>query len=496
MTSTLWPATSMLPAMTPRTGLTVDDLIRLPALQLRVIAGRAGLSRRVAWAHVSELEDPTPWLLGAELIMTTGIGVPPSAMRQRAYLERLDDAGVAGLALSAKLHVPPLHPAFIEAADVRGFPVLEVPLPVPFIAVAQTVAAAVSADLAEGLSAQLQVFGSLRWLTDEGLAVPELFSRLRALSGYDLYLCTPEGGPLLAEVPAPPPALATLIPASADAPPSVPGGYVLPIPAPGGPAGFLLALERPGVTAGGLAVVQHVATVAALQLTVVRHDQATIRREGAETFAELLSGVLDGATAGPDGRSRSISSDVDRVVFDVLRGLADVVLVGAGTARTEGYGPLAAKPEFAARRLAAGQWPAPALALVTRSGKLPDHPDLFTGPDAAWVVTCSTADVDALRGVAGERLLVAGEDDVDPVLAVAQLAARGMRRVLLEGGPTLLARTVAAGRVDELCLTWTPLLAGGESARVAHGEVAGLRTSNAHLVECEGTLLSRWYVRR
>ena len=231
----------MLKAMTPRTGLTIDDLVRLPALQLRVLAGRDGLGRRVAWAHVSELEDPTPWLLGAELIMTTGIGLPPGAIRQRAYLERLDDAGVAGLALSAKLHVPPLQPSFIEAADARGFPVLEVPLPVPFIAVAKTVAAAVSADLAEGLSAQLQVFGSLRWLTDEGLAVPELFSRLRALSGYDLYLCTPEGGPLLAEVPAPPPALAALIPASADAPPSVPGGYVLPIPAPGGPAGVTRA---------------------------------------------------------------------------------------------------------------------------------------------------------------------------------------------------------------------------------------------------------------
>ncbi|WP_088282004.1 dihydrofolate reductase family protein [Kineosporia sp. A_224] len=209
-----------------------------------------------------------------------------------------------------------------------------------------------------------------------------------------------------------------------------------------------------------------------------------------------MASTLDGAAAGPDGRSRSISSDVDRVVFSVLRGLADVVLVGAGTARAEGYGPLRPKPEFAARRLDTGQWPATALAFVTRSGKLPDHPDLFRGPDAAWVVTCAAADVEALREKAGERVLVAGEADVDPAVAVAQLAARGMRRVLLEGGPTLLARTAATGRVDELCFTLTPRLEGGDAPRIAHGAPAGLMLRNAHLLECEGTLLGRWYVQK
>ncbi len=305
------------------THLIVEHLLRLPALQLRLIAGAAGVERTVAWAHVSELEDPTPWLLGSELIMTTGIGVPRDPQRQRAYLERLDDAGVAALAVSTKLHVPPLQAMFLDAAEARGFPVLEVPLPVPFIAIAQAVAAATYVDMAEGLSAQLQVFGALRWLTDEGLDVPGLFSRLETLSGYRLYLCTRERGPLLAGVPAPPADLAPLIPTSTDAPPSVPGGYVLPIPAPGGPAGFLLAIKRPGVTAGGLAVVQHVATVAALQLTIVRHEQATIRREGAETLAELLRGVLDPATA-----SRRLA----RAGFDPLAALRLIVLRGVAQA--------------------------------------------------------------------------------------------------------------------------------------------------------------------
>ena len=277
--------------------LVVEDLLRSPALQLGVLAGASGTQRAVAWAHVSELEDPTPWLTGAEVVMTTGMAVPRSAARQRAYLERLDDAGVAALALSDQLHVPPLHRAFLEAADERGLPVLHVPLSVPFIAIAQEVAAAVQSDVHRRLSAQLHVFGALRTLAAEDLGVAELFARLERLSGYRLYLSTPAGRRLLPEVPPPPPELVRLLPASFEAPPSVPGGYVLPVPAPTSPAGFLLAVERPGVAAAGLAVAQHIATIAALQLSLHRHARETLRREGAETLTDLLEGVLDPATA-------------------------------------------------------------------------------------------------------------------------------------------------------------------------------------------------------
>lgn len=302
--------------------LTIEDLIRSPALQMRVVAGAAGVGRRVAWAHVSELEDPTPWLLGSELIMTTGLAIPRTAARQRAYVERLDDAGVAGLALSAKLHVPPLHAAFVAAAEERGFPVVEIPLPVPFIAIAQTVAAAVQADIGESLSAQLQVFGALRWITAEGLDVRETFQRLEALSGFTIYLCTADGRPLLSGVPSPPPEVAALVPGTPDGPPTIPGGYVLPVPAPSGPAGFLLALRRQGSAPAGLAVVQHIATVAALELTIARHESEILRRERAEMLAELLGGVID----GPAARRR-----LGRLGFDpahplqlaVLRGVAE-----------------------------------------------------------------------------------------------------------------------------------------------------------------------------
>ena len=277
--------------------LTVADLLRSPGLQLSLVAGSAGLGRRVAWAHVSELEDPTPWLLGADLLMTTGLGVPRAAARQRAYLERLDDAGVSALALSDQLHVPPLHRVFLATADDRGFPVLRVPLPVPFIAIAQEVAAAVQSDMHRRLTAQLHVFGALQTLAAEDLSVSELFARLEALSGYSLSVSTPTGRALLPGVPAPPPDQLRLLPATYDSPPTVANGYVLPVIAPGGAAGFLLALEHGRTVPAGLAVVQHIATIAALQLSIGRHERETLRREGAETLAELLQGVLDPATA-------------------------------------------------------------------------------------------------------------------------------------------------------------------------------------------------------
>jgi 5-amino-6-(5-phosphoribosylamino)uracil reductase len=209
--------------------------------------------------------------------------------------------------------------------------------------------------------------------------------------------------------------------------------------------------------------------------------------------------TLDGSANGADGLSGTIGGAADRAVFSALRGLADVILVGAGTARAEGYRRPVAKPDFAERRTGTAQWPAPTLAIVTRSGDLPTPAEgsLFGGPDGAFVVTCADADVARMRSVAGEdRVIVAGEDDVDPVIAVAQLAARGMRRVLLEGGPSLLGRTVAAGRLDELCLTVSPLLVAGDGPRVAFGDPASLRLRVAHLIACDDVLLGRWLVLR
>ena len=276
----------------PASGFRVEDLLRSPALQLRLIAGARGTGRRVSWAHVSELEDPTPWLSGGEMIMTTGMAVPHGGEAQCAYLERLDDSGVACLALSEGLFVPPVTPALLAVADRRGFPIVEVPIPVPFITIAQEVAAAVQMDNAQRLNAQLQVFGAVRWLA-AGLSTLEIFTRLERLSGYSLYACTLQRGPLLEGVPVPPERYAELIPNTATSPPTVPGGYVLPVSGPRGTAGYILAMERADAMPAGVSAVQHIATVAALQLSMLGHEREMLRREGAEFLSEMLQRAVD-----------------------------------------------------------------------------------------------------------------------------------------------------------------------------------------------------------
>jgi 5-amino-6-(5-phosphoribosylamino)uracil reductase len=211
--------------------------------------------------------------------------------------------------------------------------------------------------------------------------------------------------------------------------------------------------------------------------------------------ANMISS-LDGSAVGSDGLSGPLGGAGDREVFSVLRGLADVVLVGAGTARAEAYRVPVPKPRFAGRRAAAGQRPAPVLALVTRSGQVP--PELA---DSAFVVTCDGAGPEALRRTYGtDRVIVAGSEDVDPVLARRELARRGLRRILLEGGPRLLGRAVAAGAVDELCLTLSATLVGGSGPRIATGPGARIRLRLQHLLLAEvdgeptGELMGRWLV--
>jgi riboflavin biosynthesis pyrimidine reductase len=204
---------------------------------------------------------------------------------------------------------------------------------------------------------------------------------------------------------------------------------------------------------------------------------------------------LDGA-AVVDGRSGALGGAGDKEVFSVLRGLADAVLVGAGTARIEGYRALRAKEPYAALRAALDQAPAPALVLV--SGRLdldPDSPLFHGGGQRTIVVTHSASDPKMRNGLADAAdIVVAGTDAVDIAAALDALAGRGILRVLCEGGPHLLADIAAAGRLDELCLSLAPRVVGGVATRITQGPALDGSFELAHLLEDDGTLFAR-YVR-
>ncbi|MGW7514933.1 pyrimidine reductase family protein [Streptomyces sp. NPDC054796] len=181
---------------------------------------------------------------------------------------------------------------------------------------------------------------------------------------------------------------------------------------------------------------------------------------------------LDGA-AYHEGRSQPLSSDADMRIFGVLRGLADVVVVGAQTVRQEGYRPARAREAFAARREAAGQGPAPAIAVVSAGLELDFSLPLFTEPLVpTLVVTGAGAPSDRIAAAreAGAEVVFAGEGAwVEPARVPVALAERGLRRQLTEGGPRLLGQFVAADALDELCLTVAPRLTSGDAPRIVNG---------------------------
>lgn len=189
--------------------------------------------------------------------------------------------------------------------------------------------------------------------------------------------------------------------------------------------------------------------------------------------------TVDGAAAGESGRSGSINNAVDRRVFHQLRALADAIVVGAGTARAEGY-RAADRP----------------IVLVSRRA---DVPDRLRGAPAGSVLvaTCAAAEhLDEARDVLGPgQVLVLGSHRVDLPRLKKVLADRGWTRLLSEGGPHLLRDLLASGAADELCATVVPRLVAGDHPRITQGPPVDVPLRLHTLLEEQGTLLGRWLVR-
>jgi riboflavin biosynthesis pyrimidine reductase len=187
------------------------------------------------------------------------------------------------------------------------------------------------------------------------------------------------------------------------------------------------------------------------------------RADGRCWLMAHMVGGLDGSAA-IGGRVGDLSTAPDAELFRLMRALADVVLVGAETVRAERYGVVRLPAGRAAARVAAGRPATPPLAVVSRSLKLDWSARAFADapPEArTLVVTCAAADparLEEARQVAD--VVVAGDDRVDPALALQRLGERGYRVMLCEGGPTWLGELAGAGLVDELCLTLSPLMGG------------------------------------
>ncbi|ANW64444.1 hypothetical protein BCA37_13325 [Mycobacterium sp. djl-10] len=208
---------------------------------------------------------------------------------------------------------------------------------------------------------------------------------------------------------------------------------------------------------------------------------------------------LDGASA-VDGNSGSLGGPGDRALFAVMRELADVIVVGAGTVRAENYGGATLTVAQRQQRQMRGQAEVPPIAIVSNSGRLERDMKVFTHSEVPPLVLTSQAAAPGARALLGDAAEVidcsgADRDAVDAVVLLAALAARGLTRVLTEGGPSLLGTFIAEDLLDELCLTLAPAVVGGDAGRIAHG--AGRQTSmqRVHLLADDAGYLYSRYVR-
>jgi len=220
------------------------------------------------------------------------------------------------------------------------------------------------------------------------------------------------------------------------------------------------------------------------------------RDDGRPWLLANMVASLDGATT-IEGRSGGLGGAADKEVFTALRAVADFILVGAATVRSEGYGPPRTPESRQRERLARGQAAFPRIAVVSRSLDIDPTTTMFTeAAEPPVILTVAGADGGRrtdLEAVAD--VVEVGEGSVQILRAIDALAERGARVILTEGGPTLLGQIIADGLLDEVDLTLAPTLVAGASKRVALSPSDTVRAmSLAHLWESDGVLLTR-YVR-
>jgi riboflavin biosynthesis pyrimidine reductase len=199
--------------------------------------------------------------------------------------------------------------------------------------------------------------------------------------------------------------------------------------------------------------------------------------EGRPSVRLNMIASIDGATA-VSGVSGTLGGAADRQLFSVLRSLADAVLVAAGTVRAEQYGP--------------GTLP---IAVVSRSCQLDWRSAFFTDATHRPVVI-TVAEAPAANRAAAENVadvVIAGTHNVDLPVAIQALGQRGVGSVLAEGGPSLNDQLAGAGLLDELCLTLSPTLVGGDAKRILSGTGPTIprRLALCSLCEQDGFLFLR-----
>jgi purine catabolism regulator len=290
--------------------LTVRVLISEMGLELA--AGEGGADAPVRWVHIAELPDPTPWLSGGELLLTTGLQLD-SEQRQREFIRRLTDHHLAGLGFGTGFDHEKLPEALVDEARSRDFPVFEVPYELPFIAITEKAFTRLVNEQYEVLQAGIAIHKRLERLVLEERGLDELVRALAAAIGGATAVLNPRGDTLASsafrrrltdeaigavrdEVRARSADGGEALEFAPNHSDIAGRSLVLPVALRGrsAPQAWLVAV----VDSGGLGdferlIIQQAVTVVALELMRQRVMRDTERRLAGDVLAEALAGRLD-----------------------------------------------------------------------------------------------------------------------------------------------------------------------------------------------------------
>lgn len=285
--------------------ITILELIRLPHLQITLVAGETGVDRKVTWAHTSDLPNPWEWLGPGELLLTNGMGLGSRASAQVAYLERLHDIGTSGLIIGLGTSACTITRQLARKADELSLALLTVPYSVPFTTVVRAVARANDREESHQLGKVARLYDLLRSSLAAAQAGPELFRTIGRELGVKLYLVDPETGLSLFSDQEETAFGDALVTAYAGHGRKIPGllrlsddhvgqdhvsAVAVAVP---GAQPTVLIVESMGTELPSALLLQHLAVGGALELAQLVATQDRRRRLGADLLTRLLDGRHD-----------------------------------------------------------------------------------------------------------------------------------------------------------------------------------------------------------
>ncbi len=303
--------------------LTVQQLTEIPYLRTRILAGWSGADRVITWAHAIEGPRPWEWLEAGDLLMTTGIGIPAEPEQQVAYVENLARIGVTGVAIGEDMEAPPLTPAMLEAAEQQALALLWTAYEIPFVQIGRAVAATSHEQEYARLVKASRIYDRVRAAAIESAKPGDLLRGVGEELDCRLWVCVNELATSLFPDTEDPPAAAqrALLGELRERGGSLPGilrleagaDKLLIVPVPARRAASLLAIPR-AANGPPFSLLQHAATVAALEVERLRASREELRRLGSETFAALVDARISPATAG----SQLLAHGLDGMHLTVL----------------------------------------------------------------------------------------------------------------------------------------------------------------------------------